>query len=64
MQLGALLHDIADWKYHAGDESVGPTKAKEFLLSQCYDAAKAEEVANIVRNVSFHTELGGAVEVS
>ena len=26
VQLGALLHDIADSKFHGGDETVGPTK--------------------------------------
>jgi len=28
VQLGALLHDIADSKFHAGDETVGPKKKK------------------------------------
>jgi len=32
--LGALLHDIADSKFHDGDESIGPRKAKEFLQTQ------------------------------
>ena len=26
--LGALLHDIADSKFHGGDETVGPKKGK------------------------------------
>ena len=34
VQLGALLHDIADAKFYDGDESIGPKKAREFLLSQ------------------------------
>ena len=33
VELGALLHDIADSKFHDGDEEVGPQKAREFLLS-------------------------------
>ena len=34
VQLGALLHDIADSKFHNGDETVGPKIAREFLFSQ------------------------------
>ena len=29
--LGALLHDIADAKFHNGDEEIGPEKASAFL---------------------------------
>ena len=28
--LGALLHDIADSKFHNGDETLGPKKVREF----------------------------------
>jgi uncharacterized protein len=31
VELGALLHDIADWKFHNGDIEAGPRKAKELL---------------------------------
>ncbi|MGB2848096.1 MAG: HD domain-containing protein, partial [Saprospiraceae bacterium] len=31
--LSALLHDIADAKFHQGDETMGPRIAKEFLES-------------------------------
>ena len=31
VELGALLHDIADAKFHSGDESIGPKKAAAFL---------------------------------
>ena len=34
VELGALLHDIADSKFHNGDETVGPKKAKAFLEYQ------------------------------
>ena len=33
VQLGALLHDIADSKFHNGDETIGPKLAREFLES-------------------------------
>ena len=31
VSLAALLHDIADAKFHKGDETVGPKKASDFL---------------------------------
>ena len=34
MKLAALLHDIADSKFHGGDETVGPKTARTFLESQ------------------------------
>ena len=24
VELAALLHDVADWKFHGGDEAIGP----------------------------------------
>jgi uncharacterized protein len=33
VKLGALLHDIADYKYHDGDETIGPKIAGELLYS-------------------------------
>lgn len=53
VQLGALLHDIADWKFHDGDFEAGPRKTTEFLTAQGADPALIEKVAYIVRNVSF-----------
>ena len=34
VELGALLHDIADWKFHDGDDSIGPAIARKFLNNQ------------------------------
>lgn len=51
--LGALLHDIADSKFHDGDETVGPAKATAFLLSQNVDSARIEHVVQIIKNISF-----------
>ncbi len=51
--LGALLHDIADSKFHNGDETIGPKKATEFLLSQDVDSAIIEHVVQIIKNISF-----------
>lgn len=53
ISLGALLHDIADYKFHDGDETVGPTKARKFLQSQNLSEEKIQHVVNIIENVSF-----------
>lgn len=51
--LGALLHDIADSKFHDGDESVGPKKARKFLFEHNVDSKVIEHVVKIIENVSF-----------
>lgn len=51
--LGALLHDIADSKFHNGDETVGPKKARQFLKSQHISEEITEHVVKIIENISF-----------
>jgi uncharacterized protein len=53
VKLGALLHDIADSKFHDGDESVGPKIAREFLESQNLDEVSLNHVIQIIENISF-----------
>jgi uncharacterized protein len=53
VELGALLHDIADSKFHDGDETVGPRKAREFLESLQVDEATIMHIENIIVNISF-----------
>lgn len=53
VELGALLHDIADSKFHNGDEEVGPRIAKEFLTSLLVDEETIAHVVNIINNISF-----------
>lgn len=53
VKLGALLHDIADSKFHNGDESVGPKVAREFLESQNASEEVIVHVVNIIENISF-----------
>ena len=59
VELAALLHDIADAKFHDGDESVGPRIARNFLQNKGADDATCEHVENIIANISF----GGGNEV-
>lgn len=58
VELAALLHDIADSKFHGGDEEIGPRIAAEFLKSISVDAATIEHVRQIILNISFKSSLG------
>lgn len=53
VELSALLHDIADSKFHDGDEQIGPRKAREFLESLNLDATTIKHVVAIIENISF-----------
>ena len=53
LKLGALLHDIADSKFHNGDETIGPKMAREFLASNDVDETTIQHVINIIENISF-----------
>jgi uncharacterized protein len=53
VKLGALLHDIADSKFHNGDETIGPKVARSFLESQNVDENIIAHVLNIIENISF-----------
>ena len=60
--LGALLHDIADAKFHDGDESIGPKKASEFLKNQQVDNEIIEHIVNIINHISFKNSLSKTEE--
>ena len=53
VELAALLHDIADSKFHGGDEEIGPRKAREYLTAAGIDSKKANHIVAIIENVSF-----------
>ena len=53
VELGALLHDIADAKFQNGDECVGPEKARNFLLSINVNEEIIIHVERIITNISF-----------
>lgn len=59
VQLGALLHDIADSKFHDGDETLGPQMAREFLFKRNVDSSVIEHVVNIIKHISFKNSLDG-----
>jgi uncharacterized protein len=53
LELAALLHDIADWKFHDGDEQAGPRAAREWLASLAVDETVIKHIEDIIINVSF-----------
>jgi uncharacterized protein len=53
VELGALLHDIADSKFHDGDESIGPRKASAFLHTLEIEENVISHVIRIIENISF-----------
>jgi uncharacterized protein len=52
-ELAALLHDIADWKFHDGDEEAGPRAARGWLESQGVSEKVIKHIEDIIRTVSF-----------
>jgi uncharacterized protein len=59
VKLGALLHDIADSKFHGGDETVGGKVAREFLERESVSEDTITHVIQIIDNISFK---GGKTE--
>jgi uncharacterized protein len=53
VELGALLHDIADSKFHDGDELKGPEIASEFLQNLNVEANIIDHVVKIIQHISF-----------
>jgi len=49
----ALLHDIADWKFHAGDTAEGPKRARAWLEKQRVDGAVVSHVCGIIATLSY-----------
>ncbi len=66
VQLAALLHDIADWKFHDGNDSVGPQMADQWLSSCDVSNGIRQRVCNIIEENSFkgagHTERPSDIE--
>lgn len=58
VELGALLHDIADYKFHDGDETKGGVVTKEWLEELAVDQDTIDAVVHIVDNVSFKGDGG------
>jgi uncharacterized protein len=57
VELAALLHDIADAKFHDGDETIAPRKAADFLASIDIAPDTIAHVCQIIENMSFKNTL-------
>jgi len=53
VELACLLHDISDWKFNDGDETVGPKLAREWLQKLDVDENAISHVCDIIKNMSF-----------
>ncbi|MFA6594568.1 MAG: HD domain-containing protein [Candidatus Buchananbacteria bacterium] len=53
VELAALLHDIADWKFNDGNDDVGPQLAREWLGELAVDEDVISHVCQIIKDASF-----------
>ncbi len=58
VEISALLHDIADSKFHDGDEEFGPKIAHDFLKDKPVSKERIEHILQIIRHVSFKNSFG------
>lgn len=53
VELAALLHDVADWKFCGGDDNEGPRQARAWLSSLDVEDSITDHVCSIIKNISF-----------
>lgn len=53
VELAALLHDIADWKFNDGNEDIGSLIATQWLSQFDISPIEIKHVSDIIRTVSF-----------
>jgi uncharacterized protein len=53
VELAALLHDVADWKFAGGDATAGPRAARAWMEGQAVPANVTEHVCEIIAGLSF-----------
>ncbi len=51
--LGALLHDIEDWKFNDGDETAGPRAARNLLQELNASEDMIKQIEKIIIDLSF-----------
>lgn len=64
ISLATLLHDIADPKFHNGDETIGPRIAQEWLTECGVPKDMIDDIVNIIKHMSFKNSLDSAVWTS
>lgn len=53
VELAALLHDIADWKFSDGDDTAGPREARVWMQQLNVDENTIAHVCEIIKDLSF-----------
>lgn len=53
VELAALLHDIADWKFHDGDDEAGPREARLWLEKLHVASEAIDRVCTVIKEISF-----------
>ena len=53
VELGVWVHDIANWKFHDGDDTAGPREAAYLLVEEGGTKEIIKEIVDIVAAVSF-----------
>lgn len=53
IELGALLHDLGDWKFRDGDETAGARESRQWLESIQVAPRVIEQVAVLVGEISY-----------
>lgn len=53
VEMAALLHDIADWKFHDGDDTAGPREARAWMQRLGVEERVIAHVCDIIRDLSF-----------
>jgi len=53
IEVSALLHDVADWKFHDGSTTKGMKKIKTLLKKLGVNEGTTNHICNIIENISF-----------
>ena len=53
VELSSLLHDIADWKFHDGDDTKGPQMSEKFLIKNQVDCKVIDPVIEVISTISY-----------
>ncbi len=62
--LASLLHDIADSKFHNGDENIGIEIATNYLSNIRIKENQINNILNIISSISYHTCLENKIKLS
>ena len=57
VELAALLHDLADPKFHDGNEEIGPSEARKILDAYELNEETVTHILEIIKNISFRNSF-------